>query len=133
MPTPTKSHITPDRDAVITEIEIAAPQKRVFEAITNRDQTMQWGTTEAFQVVLWEIDLRVGGAWRFATARGSPGTSSYRKRTHQFQRYSRRRKPHLEADTPKWEPLRYDKGRGSVWQWKRIPARAKRERQVDRG
>ena len=51
-----KTQITPDRDAVISEIEIAAPPERVFQALVNREQALQWGTTDAFKVVAWEMD-----------------------------------------------------------------------------
>jgi uncharacterized protein YndB with AHSA1/START domain len=81
MPKPTKSQITPDNDAVITEIEIAAPPDRVFHALVNREQALQWGCTDAFQVILWEMDLRVGGAWRFISKERSgknpPGLDSF--------------------------------------------------------
>jgi uncharacterized protein YndB with AHSA1/START domain len=60
----TKSLITPDKDAVITEIEIAAPPIRVFEALTIREQALQWGGGEAFEIMHWEMDGRVGGKWR---------------------------------------------------------------------
>ena len=53
-----KTQITPDRDAVISEIEIAAPAERVFQALVNREQALQWGTTDAFKVVAWEMDAR---------------------------------------------------------------------------
>lgn len=62
-----KTIITPDRDAVISEIEIAAPPERVFQALTTRDQALQWGTTDAFQVMAWEMDARPGGKWTFTS------------------------------------------------------------------
>ncbi len=40
-----KAIITPDKDAVISEIEIAAPPDRVFQALITREQALQWGTT----------------------------------------------------------------------------------------
>jgi uncharacterized protein YndB with AHSA1/START domain len=62
-----KTVITPDQDAVISEIEIAAPPERVFKALTTRDQALQWGTTDAFQVVSWEMDARPRGKWSFTS------------------------------------------------------------------
>ena len=59
------STVTPDHDAVITEIEIAAPPERVFQAIVQREQALEWGSNEAFEVVRWELDPRPGGLWRF--------------------------------------------------------------------
>jgi uncharacterized protein YndB with AHSA1/START domain len=60
-----KSTITADNDAVITEIEIAAPPARVFQALVEREQALQWGAGEAFEVTQWEMDVRPGGKWRF--------------------------------------------------------------------
>ena|ERR1700693_6165070 len=62
-----KAIITPDKDAVITEVEIAAPPDRVFQALTTRDQALQWGGGGAFQITLWEMDARPGGDWRFVS------------------------------------------------------------------
>ncbi|MGB8115629.1 MAG: SRPBCC domain-containing protein, partial [Candidatus Sulfotelmatobacter sp.] len=53
--------ITPDHDAVITEIEIAAPPERVFRAIVDPDQELQWGGGDNFEIILWEMDPRPGG------------------------------------------------------------------------
>jgi uncharacterized protein YndB with AHSA1/START domain len=59
--------ITPDNDAVVSEIEIAAPPERVFQALIDRKQAMQWGTNDAFEMTLWEMDVRPGGKWRFVS------------------------------------------------------------------
>lgn len=74
MPTPTKFQITPNNDTVITEIEIAAPADRIFRALTNREQALQWGGGEAFEITHWEMDARVGGKWRLTSReRKGPG------------------------------------------------------------
>lgn len=62
-----KSIITPDNDAVVTEIEIAVPPQRVFHALIDRDQALQWGNSDAFEMTLWEMDARPGGKWRFVS------------------------------------------------------------------
>ena len=67
--------LPPDQDAVVAEIEIAAPPQRVFAALTDPEQNKEWGRSEAFQITLWEMDARVGGAWRFVSRRAS--TSRY--------------------------------------------------------
>lgn len=59
-----KCQITPDNNAVIAEIEIAAPPERVFQAIVDREQALQWGGGEAFEITDWELEARVGGKWR---------------------------------------------------------------------
>lgn len=61
------SQITPDHDAVITEIEIAAPPERVFRAIVDPDQALQWGGGDNFEIILWEMDPRPGGKWTFVS------------------------------------------------------------------
>ncbi|MGB8916396.1 MAG: SRPBCC domain-containing protein [Candidatus Sulfotelmatobacter sp.] len=60
-----ESAISPDNDSVVTEIEIAAPPERVFHALIDREQALQWGKSEAFEMTLWEMDARPGGKWRF--------------------------------------------------------------------
>ncbi len=61
------TRITPDRDAVVSEIEIAAPPERVFQALINRDQALAWGNNDAFEITHWEMDARPGGKWRFVS------------------------------------------------------------------
>jgi len=65
--------VTPDQDAVVGEIFIAAPPERVFRALTHSQQLLQWwGQRGMFRSTHWSIDLRVGGQWRGeAEMRGS--------------------------------------------------------------
>lgn len=60
--------LTPDQDAIISEIEIAAPPERVFQALTDPKQLLRWWSDEACRAELWEFDARRGGRWRFKTA-----------------------------------------------------------------
>lgn len=62
-----KTAITPDQDAVVSEIEIAAPPVRVFQALVNRDQALQWGASEQYEITHWEMDAHPGGKWRFVS------------------------------------------------------------------
>jgi uncharacterized protein YndB with AHSA1/START domain len=56
--------ITPDQDQILAEVFIAAPPERVFEAITNPEQLLQWwGQKGIYRVKEWEADLRRGGKW----------------------------------------------------------------------
>ncbi|HXP16526.1 MAG TPA: SRPBCC domain-containing protein [Terriglobales bacterium] len=57
--------ITPDPDAVIAEVQIAAPPERVFQALTSRAQALQWGASDLFEMTVWEMDPRPGGKWQF--------------------------------------------------------------------
>lgn len=59
------TRITDDQDAVVSEIEIAAPPDRVFQALTDRSQAMQWGSGGNFEMTVWEMDVRPGGKWQF--------------------------------------------------------------------
>jgi uncharacterized protein YndB with AHSA1/START domain len=64
MTTMPQSQITPDQDAVVTEIEIAAPPERVFQALTDPAQLMLWWVATP-KGALWEMDARLGGKWRY--------------------------------------------------------------------
>lgn len=51
--------ITPDQDAIIAEIEIAAPPERVFKAIHDPEEIRR----RAPELDAYDMDLRVGGRW----------------------------------------------------------------------
>ena len=51
----------------LSEIEIAAPPSRVFRALIEREQALQWGSNDSFQVNDWHMDARVGGKWSFVS------------------------------------------------------------------
>lgn len=58
------TQITPDNDAILAEIFIAAPPARVFEAIADVNQRSKWwGMKGVFQVTESTSDLRPGGKW----------------------------------------------------------------------
>jgi len=58
------AQVTPDNDAILAEVFIAAPPARVFEAITDPQQRMQWwGDKNVFRVTESKSDLRPGGKW----------------------------------------------------------------------
>ena len=65
------TRITPDQDAIVSEIEIAAPPERVFQALIDRNQAMQWGSGGNFEMTVWEMDARPGGQYRYATEKGT--------------------------------------------------------------
>jgi uncharacterized protein YndB with AHSA1/START domain len=51
-------------DAITAQITIAAPAQKVFDALTDPQQRIQWwGAEGKFQTTHMESDLRVGGAW----------------------------------------------------------------------
>lgn len=58
---------TPDQDAIISEIEIAAPAERVFRALTESDQLVRWFTDASCPVKFWKMDARLGGRYSYGT------------------------------------------------------------------
>jgi len=60
--------ITTDQDAVVSEVEIAAPPSRVFSALTDPAQLTQWfAGNESCQAKLWQMDARQGGSYSYAS------------------------------------------------------------------
>ena len=59
------TRITPDQDAVVSEIEIAVPPERVFRALVDRNEALKWGSGETHEITVWEMDARPGGKWEF--------------------------------------------------------------------
>jgi uncharacterized protein YndB with AHSA1/START domain len=59
------SKATPDRDAIVAEIHIAAPPERVFQALVDPQQVLQWwGRQGVYRSTEFQSDLRRGGKWR---------------------------------------------------------------------
>ncbi|MFZ0770002.1 MAG: SRPBCC domain-containing protein [Candidatus Sulfotelmatobacter sp.] len=59
--------ITPDQDVVSCEMFIAAPPARVFQALTDPRQMLQWwGQKEMYRTTKFETDVRVHGKWMSA-------------------------------------------------------------------
>jgi uncharacterized protein YndB with AHSA1/START domain len=57
--------ITPNQDAVLAEIFIAAPPERVFAALTEPDQVARWwGQTGMYRITERTYDPRPGGKFR---------------------------------------------------------------------
>ena len=63
--------ITPDQDAIVSEIDIAAPAARIFTALTDSAQLMQWFNDASCPVKFWKMDARKGGSYSYATEKGS--------------------------------------------------------------
>jgi uncharacterized protein YndB with AHSA1/START domain len=62
-----KANITPDQDAVVSEIEIAAPPDRIFQALVDSKQVLQWWTGEDCQIEAFSLEPRKGGRWTYDT------------------------------------------------------------------
>jgi len=63
--------ITPDQDAVVSEIHIAAPPERVFHALTDPGELKRWFNSPECPVKFWKMDARLGGRYSYATEKGS--------------------------------------------------------------
>jgi len=62
--------VTPDRDAVVCEIHIAAPPERVFAALIDPKQVMAWWNGEC-QIEDFTMEARRGGRWTYDTKQTS--------------------------------------------------------------
>jgi uncharacterized protein YndB with AHSA1/START domain len=60
--------ITPDQDAIVSEIDIAAPPEHVFSAICDEEVVRR----RAPFLDLYEMDLRVGGKWQLKVRMSKP-------------------------------------------------------------
>ena len=50
---------------IVSEIRIAAPPERVFQALVDPSQVVKWwGQAGIYRCTKFESDLRVGGTWR---------------------------------------------------------------------
>lgn len=60
--------ITPDGDAIVSEIYIAAPPEVVFRALVDPELVIKWwggqGAEQSFRCTDFRSDLRPGGSWR---------------------------------------------------------------------
>jgi uncharacterized protein YndB with AHSA1/START domain len=57
-----------EREVVMTRV-FDAPRHLVFDALTKPELLERWYGPRGWSLVVCEIDLRVGGAWRFVTRR----------------------------------------------------------------
>jgi uncharacterized protein YndB with AHSA1/START domain len=56
----------PADDQILIEREFAAPPQLVWRAVTEPDLVRQWWHANRGEITECEIDLRVGGTWRYA-------------------------------------------------------------------
>ncbi len=61
-----------EREIVLTRV-FDAPRQLVFDAFTKPELLTRWFGPRGWSLVVCEVDLRVGGAWRFVL-RGPEGT-----------------------------------------------------------
>ena len=63
--------VTPDQDAIVSEIEIAAPPERIFKALSDARELTRWFGTPECPVKSWQMEARVGGRYSYSTVKGS--------------------------------------------------------------
>lgn len=61
-----------DREIVLSRV-FDAPRHLVFDALTKPELLKRWFGARGWNLVVCEVDLRVGGTWRFVS-RGPDGT-----------------------------------------------------------
>jgi uncharacterized protein YndB with AHSA1/START domain len=71
--------ITPDQDAVVSEIHITAPPERVFQALIDPKQVMQWWTSDQCQIESFDFEPRRGGRWSYDTKQSTLNVSGVTK------------------------------------------------------
>jgi uncharacterized protein YndB with AHSA1/START domain len=112
--------VAPDQDAIVSEIEIAAPPERVFEALTRSDQLARWWTSPECPLEFFEMDARRGGRWHF---KKKPGGSMAVNGVNEFEAIGEI----LEFDPPRvlaytWiANWHQDKLRRTVVRWELTP------------
>ena len=61
-------------DAIVSEIYIAAPPERVFQALVDPELVVKWwggqGAAQSFRCTDFRCDVRAGGKWRSAGVDG---------------------------------------------------------------
>lgn len=67
----TTTIVSADQDALISEIQIAAPPEHVFKALTDADQLKRWFGSPECPLKTWDMDARLGGKYRYSTEKGS--------------------------------------------------------------
>jgi uncharacterized protein YndB with AHSA1/START domain len=71
--------VTPDQDAVVTEIHIAAPPERVFQALVDPKQVMGWWTSDDCEIESFTMDKKPGGRWSYDTKQGKMNVNGVSK------------------------------------------------------
>jgi uncharacterized protein YndB with AHSA1/START domain len=60
-------NVSTEQDTIVSEIQIAAHPERVFQALVDPQQVVQWwGQTNVYRCMEFSADLRAGGRWRSA-------------------------------------------------------------------
>ena len=65
MPNAATMRISSDKNEIVSEIEIAVPAERVFQALVDPQQVLLWwGQAGVYRCTEFQADVRRGGKWR---------------------------------------------------------------------
>ena len=67
----TTTMVTPDLDAIVSDIQVAAPPERVFRALSDAGELPRWFGSPECPVKFWKMDARIGGRYSYETEKGS--------------------------------------------------------------
>jgi len=67
----TTTIVTPDQDAIVSEIQVSAPPERVFQALTDAGELQRWFGSPECPLKFWKFDARIGGQYVYETEKGS--------------------------------------------------------------
>jgi uncharacterized protein YndB with AHSA1/START domain len=73
---------TPGEREIVLSRDFAAPAALVFDALTRPELLTRWFGARGWNLIVCEVDLRVGGAWRFVS-RGPGGAEMGHGGTYQ--------------------------------------------------
>ena len=73
---------TLDPPVLIMRRSFAAPRELVFKAWTEPERLKRWFGPKGWELTFCELDLRVGGEWRYCMS-GPDGAESWGKATYQ--------------------------------------------------
>jgi uncharacterized protein YndB with AHSA1/START domain len=69
--------VSPDADAIVIEIQIAAPPQLVFRALIDPQQVMDWWKNEAVSIEKFHLEPKVGGRWGYQTKQTVDGVNKF--------------------------------------------------------
>lgn len=97
-------------DAIVQELTMNAPAERIFDALTDPAQRIQWWNVEGrFQLKEFDSDLRPGGKWAMR------GTAMEGRPFLIHGEYRQIERPHLLSFT--WLPDWYEGATESLVRW----------------
>jgi uncharacterized protein YndB with AHSA1/START domain len=69
--------VSPDTDVIVIEVQIAAPPERVFQALIDPEQAMDWWRNDTVSIERFELEPKVGGRWGYQTKQVVDGVNKF--------------------------------------------------------